>query len=247
MTQKDKNNNKKDGIVRERTTHIKDKGKSPSAIETKQKKKLDIIDEDKEKGMLKKRIVKEMIERMERQGNSILKLTNSKETLRKKLDMEKDIEKERDMIRKEKENDSLVNKGWKNDRNYSFQEKIDERIKSIERSMIYTQNDSLAKLTKKIETLNSPLDIERRRDITVLITIETLDNEQNDRHSRNTICHKCKQYGHTKKQCDRHNKIVKQISKLDFEKDVINELIGMFNVKQKEIDQATKKRRTKIN
>ena len=70
--------------------------------------------------MLKKGIVKEMIERMERQGNSILKLTNSKETLRKKLDMEKDIEKERDMIRKEKENDSLVKKGWKNDRNYSF-------------------------------------------------------------------------------------------------------------------------------
>ena len=31
-------------------------------------------------------------------------------------------------------------------------------------------------------------------------------------------------------------KIVKQISKLEFEKDVINELMGMFNVKQKEID-----------
>ena len=54
-----------------------------------------------------------MIERMERQGNSTLKLTNSKETPRKKLDIEKDIEKERDTIRKEKENDSLVNKGWK--------------------------------------------------------------------------------------------------------------------------------------
>ena len=51
-----------------------------------------------------------MIERMERQGNSALKLTNSKETPRKKLDIEKDIEKERDTIRKEKENDSLVNK-----------------------------------------------------------------------------------------------------------------------------------------
>ena len=99
--------------------------------------------------------------------------------------------------------------------------------------MIYTQNDSLAKLTRKIETLNSPLDIDRRRDITVLITIETSDNEKNDKHTRNTICHKCKQYGHTKKQCDRHNKIVKQISKLDFEKDVINELMGMFNAKQK--------------
>ena len=50
--------------------------------------KLDIIDEDKEKGILKKGIVKEMIERMERQAN---KLTNSKETLRKKLDIENDI------------------------------------------------------------------------------------------------------------------------------------------------------------
>ena len=50
-------------------------------------------------------------------------------------------------------------------------------------------------------------------------------------HTRNTIYHKCKQYGHTKKQCDRHNKIVKQINKLEFEKDVINELMEMFDVK----------------
>ena len=56
---------------------------------------LDIIDKDKEKGMLKKGIVKGMIERMERQANSTLKLINSKETLRKNLDIEKDIEKER--------------------------------------------------------------------------------------------------------------------------------------------------------
>ena len=46
----------------------------------------------------------------------------------------------------------------------------------------------------------------------------------------------CKEYEHTKKQCDRHNKIVKQISKLEFEKDIINELMEIFNVKQKEID-----------
>ena len=68
-------------------------------------------------------------------------LTNSKETLRKKLDIEKDIEKEKDIMRKEKENDSLVNKGWKNDsskRNDSLREKIDEKLKSIERSTIYT-------------------------------------------------------------------------------------------------------------
>ena len=64
---------------------------------------------------------------------------------------------------------------------------------------------------------------------------------------RNTICHKCKEYGHTKKQCDIHNKIVKQISKLEFEKDVINELMEMFDVKQKEIEQVKKKKRTKIN
>ena len=63
--------------------------------------------------MIQKGIVKEMIERIERQDNSTLKLANSKETIRKKLDIKKDIEKERDTIRKEKENDSLVNKGWK--------------------------------------------------------------------------------------------------------------------------------------
>ena len=45
------------------------------------------------------------------------------------------------MIRKEKENDNLVNKGWKNDsskKNDSLREKIDERLKSIEKSMTYT-------------------------------------------------------------------------------------------------------------
>ena len=68
---------------------------------------------------------------------------------------------------------------------------------------------------------------------------------KNNRHTRNTICHKCKEYGHTKKQCNRHNKIVKQISKLEFEKDVINELMEMFDVIQKEIDQVTKKEELK--
>ena len=53
--------------------------------------------------MIQKGIVKETIERMERQDNSTLKLANSKESIRKKLDIKKDIEKERDMIRKEKE------------------------------------------------------------------------------------------------------------------------------------------------
>ena len=47
--------------------------------------------------------------------------------------------------------------------------------------------------------------------------------------------------GILKKQCDRHNKNVKRISKLEFEKDIINELMEIFNVKQKEIDQIKKK------
>ena len=80
--------------------------------------KLDIIDENKEKWMIQKGIVKEMIERIERQDNGTLKLANSKETIRKKWDIKKDIEKERDMMRKEKENDSSK----KND---SLREKID--------------------------------------------------------------------------------------------------------------------------
>ena len=40
--------------------------------------------------------------------------------------------------------------------------------------------------------------------------------------------------------------IVKQISKLEFEKDVINELMEMFDVKQKERP-SKEKERTKIN
>ena len=142
----------------------------------------------------------------------------------------------------------LVNKGWTNNsprNNDSLEEKIDERLKLIERSMIYTQNDSLADITKKIEIINSPLDIDRKRDITVLNTTESLDNEKTDKHTRNTICYKCKEYGHTKKKCNRHNKIVKQIRKLEFEKDVINELMEMFDVKQKEIDKVTKKEELK--
>ena len=177
---------------------------------------------------------------MERQQSNIT-LTNSKETLRKEID----IGKERNITRKEKEDDSLVNKErTKNSprNNDSLKEKIDERLKSIERSMIYTQDNGLAELAKKIEILNSPLDTDKKRDITIL---NNIDNEKTDRHIRNTICHKCRQYVHTKKQCDRHNKIIKQISKLEFEKDVINKLMEMFDVKQKEIDQVKEKEELK--
>ena len=39
--------------------------------------------------------------------------------------------------------------------------------------MIYIQNNSLVELTKKIEILNSPFDINRKRDITILNTTES--------------------------------------------------------------------------
>ena len=44
--------------------------------------------------------------------------------------------------------------------------------------MTYTQNNSLAVLTKNIEILNSPLDKDRKRDIAILDITETLDNEK---------------------------------------------------------------------
>ena len=83
----------------------------------------------------------------------------------------------------------------------------------MERSIAETQNDSLTELTKKMKILNTPLDIDRKRDIAVLNTTELSDNEKTNRHVSNTICHKCKGYGHTKKQCDKHNKNIKRISK----------------------------------
>ena len=70
------------------------------------------------------------------------------------------------MIRKEKENDSLVNKWWKKDsskKNDSLKAKIDERLKSIERSMIYTQNDSLAELIKTDRNFKFTLREKRER------------------------------------------------------------------------------------
>ena len=127
----------------------------------------------------------------------------------------------------------------------SFKEKIEERLKLIERSIAETQNDSLTELTKKMKILNTALEIDRKRDIVVLNTTELSDNEKTDRHVNNIICHKCKGYGLTKKQCDRHNKNVKRISKLEFGKGIMNELMEIFNVNQKEIDQVKEKKKLK--
>ena len=188
----------------------------------------------------------------------------SKESLRRKLEAEEEVEKdepkEKEKVnkgRKSKNNlkekansDSVVKAKMevvnKKDKKYnSFKEKIDERLKLIERSIAGTQNDTLTELTKKMKILNTPLEIDRKSDIAVLNTTELLENEKTDRHVNNIICHKCKGYGHTKKQCDRHNKNVKRISKLEFEKDIINELMDIFNVNQKEIDQVKEREEIK--
>ena len=120
------------------------------------------------------------------------------EKIQKKLDMiererEKGrIRKEIEKVKIERQNNSLVelvNIEWRNNspkENDRLKKEIDKKPKSIERSMTDTQNNnSLTKLTKKIETLNAPL--ERRnieRDITVLDITDSLDNEKTDRHDR---------------------------------------------------------------
>ena len=38
-----------------------------------------------------------------------------------------------------------------------------------------------------------------KKDITILEITELSDNEKSDRLIKNIICHKCKEYGHTKK------------------------------------------------
>ena len=114
--ERQKSNNKKDDLIMERTTCIENKGKNPNVIEIIQKKNLDIIEEDKEKGMIRKGIVKKMLEKIERQND--IKI----EAIRKKLDIKGDIERERQMsILVE-----LVNKGWTNNspkKNDSLKEK----------------------------------------------------------------------------------------------------------------------------
>ena len=67
----------------------------------------------------------------------------------------------------------------------SLKEKIDVRLKSIERDII--QTDSLTELTKKMKILNTPLETDRERDITVLNTTEFFSHAKALGHFR-PIC-----------------------------------------------------------
>ena len=80
-----------------------------------------------------------------------------KESLRRKLEVEEEIGK--DEI-KEREK---VKKGRKH-KNNNLKEEIEKRVKSIEKDIIYTQMDSLTELTKKMKILNTPLEIDKKRD-----------------------------------------------------------------------------------
>ena len=70
--ERQKSNNKKDDLIMERTTCIEDKEKGNSAIEIIQEKN----DIERQKTIIRRGTVKEMIEKMERQNNSILKIAN---------------------------------------------------------------------------------------------------------------------------------------------------------------------------
>ena len=124
-----------------------------------------------------------------------LPICTFKESLCRKLEVEEEIGKDEPKEPKEREK---VNKGRKNNNDNlkekansdslvkvkmevvnkrekkcnSFKEKIDERLKLIERSIAETQNNSLTELTKKMKILNTPLEIDRKRDIAVLNTTE---------------------------------------------------------------------------
>ena len=229
--------------------HEDNKGQNTDNIKEKEVKTKEMTKRQNSEKICSKLKTKEDVGKVIR--NDMLKENNAfKESLRRKLETKDEIGKVNKGRKnnnygnlKEKENSDSVVKvkvEVKDKKCNSLRGKIDERVELIERSIIDTQNDSLTELIKKIKILNTPLQTSRKRDVTILNTTELSDNENTDKHIRNIICHKCKEYGHTKKQCDRHNKIIKQISKLEFEKDIIKELMEIFNVSPKEIDQVKK-------
>ena len=114
------------------------------------------------------------------------KTNSSKESLRRKIEIEERMRHEREKVKvhkgrknyngnlKEKANsDSVVKVKMevKDKKCNSFKEEIDERLKTIDR----TENHSLIELAKKIEILSTPMETDRKRDITVLNTIELSD------------------------------------------------------------------------
>ena len=187
-SKKDNSGKLKEEIEQERTnTIVQDKAKEMTERQNSEK-------------LCRKLKTKEDVGKVIR--NDMLKENNAfKESLRRKLEAKDEIGK----VNKGRKNNNNGNLKEKTNSNSvvkvkvetdkkcnSLKEKIDERLKSIERDMIYIQTDSLTELTKKLKILNTPLQTDRKRDIAVLNTTELSDNEKTDRHTINTICHKCK-------------------------------------------------------
>ena len=83
-----------------------------------------------------------------------------------------------------KEEERLVNKDEKDDsskKSNSFKEEFDERLKSIEKSMDYTWDNSLVDLAKKIEILNSPIEIEEMKKDIIVLEITKLSDNNNEK------------------------------------------------------------------
>ena len=97
---------KETGPIKERVTHIEDKRKDLIKERSTIESVRDIINEDKERGKIRKCMVKETLEKFERQNGE------KKEVIRRKLDIKDEIEKvnnsnnsqkEMDHVKKEKE------------------------------------------------------------------------------------------------------------------------------------------------
>ena len=66
--------------------------------------------------------------------------------------------------------------------------------------MTDTQDNNFNKINQKDRNYKCTLRKKKyRKRLTVLDITGSSDNEKTNRHDRNTICHKCKGYGHTKK------------------------------------------------
>ena len=91
--------------------------------------------------------------RKEKENDSLEKTNNSPRNDNSSKEMFE--RKNNEMIRRKldtKEEERVVNQERRDNskKSNSLKEEIDERLKSIERTMIHTQNDSLAELTKII-------------------------------------------------------------------------------------------------
>ena len=118
----DRRVDRKTNPIEERTTSIEDKGKNLIKERSVVESAIDIMNEDKERGMIRKGIIKEMLEKIERQKSlietskeervkEVLKKENStlEESLRRKLDAKERLESR-----------EIVNKGRKNNNNDSL-------------------------------------------------------------------------------------------------------------------------------